>query len=134
MPRKAAGWSPGGRPWGTHLHLGQEGNQAADSGRGEIHHGPPRAEPPAREGQGRVRAGGGGRPGAASADHPGRQTPQVQTAPFSPPMIFCTRSGCDPAPPASVVGWLGWRYAHLSRLPTLGHLVEPEPGDSLELE
>lgn len=28
--------------------------------------------------------GGGGRPGAASADHPGRQTPQVQTAP--PPL------------------------------------------------
>ena len=78
--------------------------------------------------------GGSGRPGAASADHPGRQTPQVQTAPLSLPMIFCTLSGRDPAPPTSVVGWLGWRYAHLSRLPTLGHLVEPEPGDSLELE
>lgn len=77
--------------------------------------------------------GGGGRPGAASADHPGQQTPQVQTAPLSPPMIFCTLSGRDPAPPASVVGWLGWRCAHLSRPPTLGHLVEPEPGDSLEL-
>ena len=45
-------------------------------------------------------------------------------------MTFCTLSGHDPAPPESVVGWLGWRCAHLSRPPTLGHLVEPEPGDS----
>lgn len=85
---------------------------------------------PGRDGGGVLRARGDGRPRGASPDHPLRQTPQVQTAPLSPPMTFCTLSGHDPAPPESVVGWLGWRCAHLSRPPTLGHLVEPEPGDS----
>lgn len=119
-------------PWGTHLHLGREGDQTRDSGRGETHRGLPRAGPTAREGRwrGGLRVRGDGRPRGASPDRPLRQTPQLQTAPLSPPMTFCTLSGHDPAPPESVVGWLGWRCAHLSRPPTLGHLVEPEPGDS----
>lgn len=123
---------PGSRRglWGTHLHLRREGDQTRDSGRGETHHELPRAGPAAKEVRGGVCARGDGRPRRASPDRPLRQTPQVQTAPLSPPMTFCTLGGCDSAPPESVVGWLGWCCAHLSRPPTLGHLVEPEPGDS----
>lgn len=32
--------------------------------------------------------------------------------------------------PEPAVGWLGWRCSHLSYPPILGHLAEPEHGDS----